>query len=67
MPLLFRVFLDPSPHAMFEAEQWRVRILLVDQKLSAWIDGKTVCAENSVGQCNPMRGQPKVSDAEPSG
>jgi hypothetical protein len=31
------------------------------------IDGKTVCAENSVGQCNPARGQPKVSDAEPSG
>jgi uncharacterized protein YjbI with pentapeptide repeats len=34
---------------------------------ATWIDGKTVCAENSVGQCNPARGQPKVSDAEPSG
>lgn len=34
---------------------------------ATWIDGKTVCAENSVGQCNPLRGQPKVSDAEPSG
>jgi uncharacterized protein YjbI with pentapeptide repeats len=34
---------------------------------ATWIDGKTICASNSVGQCNPAREQPAVSDAEPSG
>ena len=34
---------------------------------ATWIDGKTVCAESSVGQCHPAREQPAVSDVEPSG
>jgi len=34
---------------------------------ATWIDGKTICAESSVGQCNPMRRQPEISKAEPSG
>jgi uncharacterized protein YjbI with pentapeptide repeats len=34
---------------------------------ATWVDGKTICAESSVGQCNPMRRQPEISKAEPSG
>jgi uncharacterized protein YjbI with pentapeptide repeats len=34
---------------------------------ATWIDGKTVCADNSIGQCNPSRAQPELSDVEPSG
>ena len=34
---------------------------------ATWIDGKTVCAESSIGQCHPAREQPAVSDVEPSG
>lgn len=32
-----------------------------------WIDGVTICAEGSVGQCNPGRTQREVSGAEASG
>jgi uncharacterized protein YjbI with pentapeptide repeats len=34
---------------------------------ATWIDGKTVCAENSIGQCNPSRAAPALSETEPSG
>jgi uncharacterized protein YjbI with pentapeptide repeats len=34
---------------------------------ATWIDGKTICAENSIGQCNPARRQPEISEVEPSG
>ena len=34
---------------------------------ATWIDGKTVCAEHSVGQCQPAREPSAVSDVEPSG
>jgi uncharacterized protein YjbI with pentapeptide repeats len=34
---------------------------------ATWIDGKTICAESSIGQCHPARAQPELSDAEPSG
>ena len=34
---------------------------------ATWIDGKTICAENSVGQCHPTRAEPALSDVEPSG
>jgi hypothetical protein len=34
---------------------------------ATWIDGKTVCAENSIGQCHAARAEPELSDAEPSG
>jgi uncharacterized protein YjbI with pentapeptide repeats len=37
---------------------------------ATWIDGTTICAEGSVGRCQPTRGKPKaaepdVTDAEP--
>ena len=32
-----------------------------------WIDGKTVCAPSSIGQCQPTGEQPAISGAEPSG
>jgi uncharacterized protein YjbI with pentapeptide repeats len=34
---------------------------------ATWVDGKTVCAETSIGQCNPTRDRPEVSAAQPSG
>ncbi len=34
---------------------------------ATWIDGKTVCAEDSVGQCRPAPGGHRVSTTEPSG
>jgi uncharacterized protein YjbI with pentapeptide repeats len=32
-----------------------------------WVDGKTVCSESSIGQCQPSPEQRAVSDVEPSG
>ena len=32
-----------------------------------WIDGVTICAEGSLGQCNPGRAQQELSGAEASG
>jgi uncharacterized protein YjbI with pentapeptide repeats len=34
---------------------------------AVWIDGATICAEGSIGQCNPGRTQREVSGAEASG
>jgi uncharacterized protein YjbI with pentapeptide repeats len=34
---------------------------------ATWIDGKTICAEDSVGQCHPTRPGKSISEAEPSG
>jgi len=34
---------------------------------ATWIDGKTVCAEDSVGQCRPAPPDNRVSATEPSG
>lgn len=34
---------------------------------ATWIDGKTICSAESIGQCHPAREQSAVSDAEPSG
>lgn len=34
---------------------------------ATWVDGVTVCAENSVGQCHRAARQPALSDVEPSG
>ena len=34
---------------------------------ATWIDGKTICAEDSVGQCHPVRPGHSISEAEPSG
>lgn len=34
---------------------------------ATWTDGKTICSEDSVGQCHPSGRQPDVSEAEPSG
>jgi len=34
---------------------------------ATWIDGRTICAEGSVGQCNPERAQHKMSEIEASG
>jgi Pentapeptide repeats (8 copies) len=34
---------------------------------ATWIDGKTICAEHSVGQCHPVRAGHSISEAEPSG
>jgi uncharacterized protein YjbI with pentapeptide repeats len=34
---------------------------------ATWIDGKTICAEDSVGQCHSARPGHSISEAEPSG
>jgi uncharacterized protein YjbI with pentapeptide repeats len=34
---------------------------------ATWVDGTTVCAAGSLGQCNPDRAQHNMSDIEPSG
>jgi hypothetical protein len=34
---------------------------------ATWVDGKTICAEDSIGQCHPMRPGHSISEAEPSG
>ena len=34
---------------------------------AVWVDGTTICAEGSVGQCNPARAQREVSGAGASG
>jgi uncharacterized protein YjbI with pentapeptide repeats len=34
---------------------------------ATWIDGKTVCAEDSIGQCHPAPPDHGISAAEPSG
>jgi uncharacterized protein YjbI with pentapeptide repeats len=34
---------------------------------ATWIDGKTICAEHSVGQCHPSKGDAAVTGVEPSG
>lgn len=42
-------------------------LLHADLSGATWIDGKTVCAQGSVGQCNPGAAQPEVSGAGASG
>jgi uncharacterized protein YjbI with pentapeptide repeats len=42
-------------------------LLKADFSEAVWIDGVTVCAKGSVGQCNPSRAQREVSGAEASG
>jgi uncharacterized protein YjbI with pentapeptide repeats len=34
---------------------------------ATWVDGTTICAEGSLGQCNPERAQHKMSEIEASG
>lgn len=34
---------------------------------ATWIDGKTVCAKDSIGQCHPSAPGHNISEAEPSG
>lgn len=34
---------------------------------ATWIDGKTICAEDSVGQCHPSQRKPTTSEVEASG
>lgn len=34
---------------------------------ATWVDGTTICAEDSVGQCHPSRTQREVSEIEASG
>lgn len=34
---------------------------------ATWVDGRTICAEGSVGQCHASREKREVSGAEPSG
>jgi uncharacterized protein YjbI with pentapeptide repeats len=42
-------------------------LLNADLSGATWIDGKTVCAQGSVGQCNPGSARPEVSGAGASG
>ena len=42
-------------------------LLNADLSEAVWIDGVTICAEGSVGQCNPGRAQREVSGTEASG
>jgi uncharacterized protein YjbI with pentapeptide repeats len=42
-------------------------LLHADLSEAVWIDGVTICAEGSVGQCNPGRAQREVSGAGASG
>jgi uncharacterized protein YjbI with pentapeptide repeats len=34
---------------------------------ATWVDGVTVCTENSIGTCHPTPRTPEMTDAEPSG
>ena len=34
---------------------------------ATWVDGKTICADDSVGQCHFARPDHSLSEAEPSG
>ena len=34
---------------------------------ATWVDGKTICAKDSVGQCHPMRAGHSISEVGPSG
>jgi uncharacterized protein YjbI with pentapeptide repeats len=34
---------------------------------ATWIDGKTICAEDSVGQCHPAQRKPTTGEGEASG
>lgn len=34
---------------------------------ATWIDGKTICADHSIGQCQPRKGDAAVIEVEPSG
>jgi hypothetical protein len=42
-------------------------LLRADLSEAVWVDGVTICAEGSIGQCNPARSQREVSGAEASG
>lgn len=42
-------------------------LLNADLSEAVWIDGVTICAEGSIGQCNPARAQREVSGTEASG
>lgn len=42
-------------------------LLNADLSEAVWVDGVTICAEGSIGQCNPGRVQREVSGAEASG
>ena len=42
-------------------------LLNADLSEAVWIDGVTICAQGSLGQCNPGRAQREVSGAEASG
>ena len=42
-------------------------LLHADFSEAVWIDGATICAEGSIGQCNPSRVRREVSGAEASG
>lgn len=42
-------------------------LLHADFSGAIWIDGVTICAEGSVGQCNPGRAQRELSEVEASG
>jgi hypothetical protein len=30
-----------------------------------WIDGRTICAKGSLGQCHPDRTRPEISETAP--
>jgi uncharacterized protein YjbI with pentapeptide repeats len=45
----------------------RADLHLADFSGSTWIDGRTICAEGSIGRCNPSVGQESVGELGASG